>query len=87
MPGNELEPNRIPAKQPETGMDDWTEPRELTIPDPTYWPAVLALGVMFILWGIVTMSLVSLIGFVLFAIALAGWIGELRHEYRNRNAR
>jgi hypothetical protein len=51
-----------------------------TLPRPTYWPAVMALGIIFILGGIVTSLFVSAVGVVLLAIALAGWIGEIRHE-------
>ena len=87
MPGNDLQRNSMSGKEPLRGLDDWTEPQSQIIPRPTYWPAVLALGILFIFWGIVTMFLVSVIGFVLFGIGLAGWIGELRHEYRDRGIR
>ncbi len=87
MPGNDSELNRISGGQPAGGRDDWSEPQAQIIPNPTYWPAVLALGVLFMFWGIVTLWVVSLVGFVLLGIALAGWIGELRHEHRNRRTR
>ncbi len=50
------------------------------LPRPTYWPAVMALGIVFVLWGIATTLLVSGVGFVLFVIALGGWIGEMIRE-------
>ena len=49
------------------------------LPRPTYWPAVLALAITLLLWGVVTTFLISGVGLALFALALAGWIGELRH--------
>ncbi|MGA7625157.1 MAG: hypothetical protein WB630_18595 [Candidatus Acidiferrales bacterium] len=60
----------------------WTEPRHQNIPRPTYSPAVMALAIVCLLWGIVTTYLISLLGVVLFGIALAGWIGELHHEHQ-----
>jgi hypothetical protein len=62
--------------------DSWGEPRPQNIPRPTYSPAVMALAIVCLLWGIVTTYLISLLGAVLFGIALAGWIGELRHEHQ-----
>jgi hypothetical protein len=57
----------------------WGEPKPAEIPHPTYWPIVMSVGITFIFWGIVTSPLISLIGIVLFGVALAGWIGDLRH--------
>ncbi len=48
------------------------------LPAPTYMPAVMALGIVLTLWGIVTTLLISLLGIVLCVIALIGWIGEIR---------
>lgn len=64
--------------------DSWIEPRPQNIPRPTYSPAVLALAVACLLWGLVTTYLISLLGVILFAVGLAGWIGELRHEHEVR---
>jgi hypothetical protein len=61
----------------------WVRPTVETLPRPTYWPVALAFGVVFALGGIVTAYVVSLVGVLLIAIAIAGWIGELRHEHTN----
>ncbi len=61
----------------------WTPPQGGHIPEPTYMPVVMALGVMCLLWGIITTYLISLVGLVLFVVALWGWIGGLRREYRH----
>jgi len=59
---------------------DWNEPRPQKLPRPTYWPGVLAFGIVLIAWGPVTSIIIALIGIVVSLIAIAGWIGELRHE-------
>ena len=43
-------------------------------------PVVLALGTIMSLWGLVSSWLLSGVGLLLFAIALGGWIGDIRHE-------
>ena len=57
----------------------WAYPRPNELPRPTYWPAVLALGIIFLLWGLVTSWIVSAVGLGLLILAAAGWIGDLRH--------
>jgi hypothetical protein len=64
--------------------DSWSVPRAQDIPRPTYSPAVLALAIVCLLWGTVTTYLISLLGLILFAVRLAGWIEELRHENEPR---
>ncbi len=57
---------------------DWEPLPTEHLPRPTYWPVVLAAGVMFLAWGIVTTIAISIIGVALLALGLGGWIGELR---------
>jgi hypothetical protein len=59
---------------------NWNMPKPAMIPRPTYWPAGLALGITFLLWGIVTSLVVVAVGAAVFIVSLAGWIGEMRHE-------
>jgi len=59
----------------------WLPPRPERIPRPTYWPAVLALGVVLLAWGAVTSPIVSLVGAVVMATSLWGWIREIEHEH------
>lgn len=54
------------------------EPQRL--PEPTYWPFMLALGIVVLLWGVLTNYVVSIIGFIVFVVALAGWISDLFKE-------
>jgi hypothetical protein len=63
---------------PETrGREDWTEPPEQRIPQPTYAPAAMALGTAFVFFGIVTSWLFCVAGGVLIALSLKSWIGGL----------
>ncbi len=75
-PGEPPAPALVPPVLP--GWHAVTEP----LPDPTYWPAVLALGVVFLAWGLITGYLLSIVGLMLSILAVAGWIGDLRHEQR-----
>jgi hypothetical protein len=69
-------PSTAPEPRPE-----WRRVEHTALPRPTYWPAVLALGIVFLAWGLVTSLLISGVGLVLFVLALAGWIGDLRHGH------
>jgi len=73
----------VVTKPANTGGDlppGWYKPQPEKLPQPTYWPAVFAFAVVLFAWGWVTNISVSAVGLVLFAIAVAGWIGDLRHE-------
>ena len=50
------------------------------LPEPTYWPFFLAMGLAFLGWGLLTTWLISLAGFIILIISLIGWINILRHE-------
>lgn len=50
------------------------------IPEPTYWPFFLALGLAFAGWGLLSTWIVSVGGLIAVVIALIGWINCLRHE-------
>jgi hypothetical protein len=58
----------------------WNLARPHQLPRPTYWPAVLAGGVVVFAWGPPTSWTVSVVGAVVSVVAIRGWIGELRHE-------
>jgi hypothetical protein len=60
---------------------DWEPLPAAHLPRPTYWPVVLAVGVVFLAWGVVTTIAITVIGLVLLALGLGGWIGELRHGH------
>jgi hypothetical protein len=58
----------------------WIRVPDEKIPNPTFWPAALAMGAVLLLWGAVTSFVVAAIGFVLLAVSITGWLGEIRHE-------
>ena len=60
---------------------DGTEAKPDAVPRPTCWPAVLAFGVTFLFWGIVTSWTISLVGLVVLIVSLVGWIKEIIHEH------
>ena len=60
--------------------NDWPEPQPEKAPRPTYAPALMAAGLMFLLWGAVTVWPVSLGGVALMGIASVRWIRDLQHE-------
>jgi len=70
-------PHEIPHIEPDPG---WNLPRPAHLPHPTYWPAVLAMGIVFLAWGLVTNAIVTIVGVVIFFVALLGWIGDMRHD-------
>ena len=67
--------------------EGWSKPQGMHIPEPTYMPVVMAIGMICMLWGIVTTYLITLVGVVLFVISILGWIGELRHEHGHPGTR
>jgi hypothetical protein len=78
----------MPNEQSTTPHSDavppgWQVLPETPLPHPTYFPAGLAMGIAFIFWGLITTWVVWLVGVVLFFAALAGWIAEIRHEYKS----
>ncbi len=52
----------------------------VVLPPPTYWPIGLAFAITLLAWSVVTSLLITAVGLVIFAVALAGWIGDLLHE-------
>ena len=49
------------------------------MPSPSVWPVTVAGGVTLLLFGILTAFALSILGAVLMAWGLFGWIQELRH--------
>ena len=71
-----------PAPAPDR-RPGWSQPQPEKLPEPTAWPVALALAVTLILWGFVSSLIITGIGFALFVAALAGWIGDIRHERKH----
>jgi hypothetical protein len=58
----------------------WEKARPEKLPAPAYWPFFLALGLAFLVWGMLTTWIIEVAGLLIVIIALAGWIKILRHE-------
>jgi hypothetical protein len=50
------------------------------LPTPTFWPIVLASGVIFFFWGFLTSIFIWAVGAILLGVGIAGWIGEFKDE-------
>ena len=62
------------------GREGWSEAWPTEIPRPTFYPAAMAFGVTLLLWGFITSPVLLAVGGIVLLVALAGWIGEIRHE-------
>jgi hypothetical protein len=65
---------------PSSDPSEWTSLPPAKLPEPGVWPATLALAITFLVWGLVTSLIITGVGLALFAVALAGWIRDIRHE-------
>jgi hypothetical protein len=77
------QPDNAVQSAPEAGeaKPGWFKLEAESLPKPTYWPAVMAVALMGIFWGIVTSPLVTAGGIILFIVSIAGWIGDLWHGH------
>ena len=66
--------------QPRPGeAGEWSTPLPEKTPPSTYAPAFLALGITFLLFGVVSSYIFSAAGFVLMVVSISKWVGELLH--------
>ena len=59
--------------------DGWSSPLPEKLPPPTYAPVFVALGITFLLFGVVSSYIFSAAGAILIAASMAKWVGELMH--------
>lgn len=64
--------------------EGWSRPKPEVLAEPTCWPPGVALGSTLIAWGLITSVIVLLVGLATFALSLAGWIQDIRHENKLR---
>jgi hypothetical protein len=57
----------------------WSTPLPEKNPPSTYAPAFLALGITFLLFGVVSSYVFSAAGVVLMVVSISKWVGELLH--------
>jgi hypothetical protein len=66
------------AEQPDGALPPPTE--EIHLPDPSYLPVVLALGVTIMVVGVIKSWVVVAIGAIIALVALIRWIRQTRDE-------
>jgi hypothetical protein len=70
-----------PVAAPSDPRQGWPAAKPATLPRRrTAVPAAAALGIVLIFFGVVTAWLVALVGVGVLAVAVAGWIGEIRYD-------
>ncbi len=57
--------------------DTWSLPKPLKAPARTYWPAMMALGIILFSFGVVTQYVFMLAGLGLMIWSIKHWVGEL----------
>ena len=60
---------------------DDSVPRPARLPAPTYTPAIVGLSLVLIAWGAVTTLALVVLGLVLLAVGIWGWMAEIRREH------
>jgi cytochrome c oxidase subunit 1 len=51
---------------------------DIHLPPPSYWPIVLALGLLLIAVGIIFGLVISVLGVIVLLVVIAGWTQENR---------
>jgi hypothetical protein len=72
-----------PLKPNTVAPEGWGIARPEKPPRGTLYPAAVALGATFLVWGLIASLIITAFGLVLFATAMAGWIAEIRHERKS----
>ncbi len=63
--------------QTETAAAKSADP-DIHLPAPSYWPIVLAFGLLLIVVGIIFTPIISAVGVIVMLAAIVGWTGENR---------
>ena len=79
---NQLGPAGVSRENEKENSAGWSLPKPATIPSPSYWPFVLSLGATLMGLGVLTSNVITVVGAVLFILAIIKWIGELSNEDR-----
>lgn len=58
------------------------EPKPDVMPQPTYAPIAMSMGVMFLVWGSMTHWTMSVGGALVIAWALWSWMGQICYDWK-----
>lgn len=71
-----------PPQTPVGDRSDWNKPQPEIIPPPTYAPALMACGIVFLVWGPITLWLVSVVGLGFMIASITLWLKEIRKDWK-----
>jgi hypothetical protein len=57
-----------------------SDPTPVKLPELTFWPFILAWGVLFFFWGLITSLIITAVGILIIIISISGWVQDLNHE-------
>jgi len=58
---------------------------DIHVPPPSFWPIVLAGGLVLIAIGVISSFTVSIVGIIILLAAIAGWAMENRSEEKKHH--
>lgn len=64
----------------DTPVSQGNAPLPKSIPRATIWPAVLALGIVAGVWGVLTSLYLTIAGVIVSVVGIGGWIREIVFE-------
>ena len=74
-----------PVEPLESSREGWKTALPEEVPEATYAPVFLALGIIFLLFGIVSSYVFSAAGLALMVWSISKWIGELLGGERSKD--
>jgi membrane-bound ClpP family serine protease len=74
-----------PVGSPDRTSEEWRTALPEEVPEATYAPVFLALGIIFLLFGIISSYVFSAAGVALMVWSISKWIGELLGEERSKH--
>lgn len=60
--------------------DTWHDALPETIPESTYWPAVMSFGIMLLAWSVLGNWPMACAAIVIIVISVVGWVRELYND-------
>lgn len=77
--------SKEPLESLDSTPEEWTTALPEEVPEATYAPVFLALGIIFLLFGIVSSYVFSAAGLALMVWSISKWIGELLGGERSKD--
>jgi len=71
---------RAAVESAPTPQPGWSLPKPEVIPRATYWPVLLAGGIAFVFWGLISDIFIFGAGLILTIMSMIGWVNDLLNE-------